>query len=61
MELMSGPIDRTGLEGIWKEFLGGRTASMTIAEISPAYAGYLLEETSAGSGKNKDDIRQLKN
>jgi hypothetical protein len=60
MELMSGPIDRAGLESILKEFLSGRTPNMTVAEISPAYAGYLLDEASARSGKNKDDIRQLK-
>ena len=60
MELMSGPIDRAGLESILKEFLSGRTPNMTVAEISPAYAGYLLDEASARSGKNKEDIRQLK-
>jgi hypothetical protein len=60
VELMTGPIDRTGLEEILKEFLSGRTPNMTVAEISPAYAGYLLDEASARSGKNKDDIRQLK-
>lgn len=60
LELMSGPVDRAGIEGIWKEFLGGRTESMIIAEISPAYADFLLGEASARSGKNKEDVRQFK-
>jgi hypothetical protein len=60
LELMSGPIDRTGLQEILKEFLSDRMPSMTAAEISPAYAGYLLDEAAARSGKSKDDIRQLK-
>jgi hypothetical protein len=60
IELMSGPIDRKGLEEILKEFLSDRTPSMTAAEISSAYAGYLLDEASARSGKSKDEIGQLK-
>ncbi len=60
MELMSGPIDRAGLESILKEFLSGRMPNMSVAEISPAYAGYLLDEASALSGKSRDEIRQLK-
>jgi hypothetical protein len=59
-ELRSGPIDRVGLESILKEFLSGRTPNMIVAEISPAYALYLLDEASARSDKNKEDIRQLK-
>lgn len=59
-KLMSGPIDKAGLKNIMKEEHPGDTkGSMAMVGISPVYAGYLLEEAAARSGKHKEEINKL--
>ena len=59
-ELTSGPVDGTGLKKILKEYRTDVPQDMVLANISPGYAAYLLEEASDRSGKYKEEIRQLK-
>lgn len=59
-ELMSGSIDKAGLEDILRGYLVDKPEDMTLVEISPRYASYLLEEASTRSGKYKEEINHLK-
>jgi hypothetical protein len=58
-KLTSGPVSKDGLKNIMKEHPGGSKGNMTMVDISPIYAGYLLEEAAARSGKHKEETTKL--
>jgi hypothetical protein len=59
-KFMSGPVDKAGLKNIMKkEHPGDIKGNMAMADISPVYAGYLLEEAAARSGKHREEINKL--
>jgi hypothetical protein len=58
-KLMSGPIDKARLKDIMKEYPGDSKGNMITVNISPIYAGYLLEEAAARSGKYKEETSKL--
>ncbi|MCX5813017.1 MAG: hypothetical protein NT178_10795 [Proteobacteria bacterium] len=58
-KLTSGPVDKAGIKNIMKEHPGDTKGNMTMVDISPVYAGYLLEEAAARSGKHKEEINKL--
>jgi hypothetical protein len=58
-KLMSGPISKAGLKDIMKEYPGDKTGNMTMVDISPIYAVFLLEEGAARSGKHKEELSKL--
>jgi hypothetical protein len=59
LKMMSGPVDRAGLKDIMKKNPIDTKGNMTMVEISPIYAVYLLEEAAARSGKHKEAINKL--
>ncbi len=58
-KLMSGPIDKTGLKNVMMEHPQDTKGTMVMVDISPVYAGYLLEEASGRSGKHKEETGRL--
>lgn len=58
-QLMSGPISKAGLKDIMKRYPGNAEGKMVMVDISPIYAGYLLEEAAARSGKHKEETGKL--
>jgi len=58
-KLMSGPIDKTGLKNVMMEHSRDTKGNMVMVDISPTYAGYLLEEAAARSGKHKEETSRL--
>ena len=60
VELLTAPVDRKGFEEIVREYRLGTGDGMVFVDISSRYAGYILEEESAKSGKYKEEITQVK-
>jgi hypothetical protein len=60
LELTSAPVDRRNLETILNEYRQRTNSSIVFVEISPKYASYIIDETSAYSGKFTQEVKQLK-
>jgi uncharacterized tellurite resistance protein B-like protein len=60
LELTSAPVDRRNLETILNEYRQRTSNSIVFVEISPKYASYIIDETSAYSGKFAQEVKQLK-
>jgi len=60
VELKSFPIARDELDSFLQDFPLRMSSSIALAPISPAYAGYLIEEASGLSGKEADEARRLR-
>ncbi|MCX5802573.1 MAG: hypothetical protein NTU69_03390 [Proteobacteria bacterium] len=60
LELTSTPVDRRDLETILNEYRQRTNSSIVFVEISPKYASYIINETSAYSGKFTQEVKQLK-
>lgn len=58
-ELSSFPVSKDEFGNVVKDFLLHTSPEMVLVPISPAYAGYLIEEGAGRSGKNIDDARDL--
>ena len=56
-ELRTFPVSRNELEDLIGEFTSRMRRPMVLAPVSPPYAGFLLEEASAVSGRHLDDAR----
>jgi hypothetical protein len=59
MEMRSFTVSRTELEELAKDYVARTQSPMVLATISPLYAGYVIEEASAISGKELDDAKSL--
>jgi hypothetical protein len=59
LELASGSLKRKDLEDILEEYRSFTKEPLSLAEISPVYAAFLLEEASALSGKYTAEARQI--
>jgi len=58
-ELRTFPVSGNELEELIREFTSKMRRPMVLAPVSPPYAGFLLEEASAGSGRHVDDARGM--
>lgn len=59
-ELRTFPLSRDELEDLLRDLSSRTRRPMVVAPVSPVYAGFLLEEASAASGRFGDDVRALK-
>ncbi len=59
IELRSFPVGRQDLDSLIGGYVSNTRRPMVIAPISTPYAGYLVEEASATSGKDSDEARSL--
>jgi hypothetical protein len=53
-------VDAQGLRSIVGEYLRGAMKPFVVVEVSPRYAGFLMEEGAAASGRYVEEIRQMK-
>ena len=58
-ELRTFPVSGNELEELIGEFTSRMLRPMVLAPVSPPYAGFLLEEASAASGRHVDDARGM--
>lgn len=59
VELRSFPLARADLEELLKDYAARTHRPMVLQPISPPYAGYMIEEASAQSGKESEEARSL--
>lgn len=55
------PLDKKGLDDVIRGLKADAYGEMAIADISPRYAYYIMEEASARSGKFKQEVKSLSN
>lgn len=60
LELANAPVDRESLKEIVGEYTKGLGVPFIVAEVSPRYASYLMEEASGFSGRFLEEIKQMK-
>jgi hypothetical protein len=60
LELANAPVDGASLKDIIEGYVKGTGMPFTIAEVSPRYAGFLLEEASSLSGRFVEEMKQMK-
>lgn len=59
-ELMSTPLDRKNLDVLFQAYRDNTVEPACMAEISPSYAAYIVEEGSKMSGRFTDAVSSLK-
>jgi hypothetical protein len=60
VELRSFPVARADLEELLRDYAAGTRRPIVLQPISPPYAGYLIEEASAISGKESEEAGGLR-
>jgi hypothetical protein len=60
LELANLPVDRRGLDAVFKEYIADAPASDYVGEVSPKFAWFLIEESANASGAYGDEIRRLR-
>ncbi|MBA4391195.1 MAG: hypothetical protein C0399_09675 [Syntrophus sp. (in: bacteria)] len=60
LDLMTAPVEKKGFDEIIKAYRNDTKPPKVFEEISPAYAGYLIEEASNRSGTFREEMRPLK-
>jgi hypothetical protein len=58
-ELRTFPVGRSDLDDLLNDYISRTPRPMVVSGVSAPYAGYLLEEASAISGKEQDEVRRL--
>jgi len=59
-ELMTSPLDRKNLDMLFKAYRENTVEPAYVADISPVYAAYIIEEGSRMSGRFSDAVQSLK-
>jgi hypothetical protein len=59
VELQSMSVSRPQLEELIKDYVARTKSPISLAEISPPYAGYLIEEAASLSGHDVEDARSM--
>lgn len=60
LELATAPLDRNGVETLVAQYCKRTSTPFTVVEVSPRYAGWLIEEGSNLSGKYTEELADIK-
>lgn len=60
LELANAPLDGRSLKQLVAQYLNGSMKPLTVVEIAPRYASYILEEAARLSGRYSEEMNQMK-